>query len=118
MGLNKTEGEILGLMGRGKPVPIEKWASVFDMMNVACAAAMVEFAKKGAPRPIKFSESNILVQEYHLVNKVVWTFWMVIKGHDQYYHYTFTLGDKVLGELAVTGKWPAIYAAPADLRVN
>lgn len=117
-GLNKIDGESLGEIGRGKVAPIEKWAEVFDMLNIASAAAALEFAKMGAPRPIKFTSDNILIQEYYLLDKVVWLFWMVIKGVDRYYPYTFTLGKEVLGELAVTGKWPAIYAAPADMRAN
>lgn len=116
--LNKTDGELLDGLGRGKPVPIDKWADVFDMLNVASAAAAIEFAKLGAPRPIKFTEANILVQEHYLFAKVVWLFWMPIKGVDRYYPYTFELGKEVLAELAVTGKWPAIYAMPADARAN
>lgn len=118
MGLNKTEGEELPGIGRGKVVPVAKWADIFDMMNVASAAAGAEFIKVGAPTPIRFKEENILVMEYHLLNKIVFMFWLVIKGVDRYYPYTFTLNDKVLGELAVTGHWPAIYAMPPNARVN
>jgi hypothetical protein len=116
--LNKTDGELLDGIGRGKPVPIEKWADVFDMLNVASTAAVAEFAKLGAPRPIKFTESNILVQEHHLFSKIVFMFWMPIKGIDQYYPYTFELGNEAIAELAVTGKWPAIYAMPPSARAN
>lgn len=118
MGLNKTEGEELPGIGRGKVVPVAKWANVFDMVNVASAAAGGEFVKLGAPTPIRFTESNILVMEYHLLNRVVWIFWMPIKGVDRYYPYTFTLHEKVLGELVMSGLWPAIYAMPPNARVN
>lgn len=118
MGLNKTEGEELPGIGRGKVVPVAKWAEIFDMVNVASAAAGSEFIKMGAPTPIRFTEANMLVQEYHLLGKIVWIFWMNIKGVDRYYPYTFTLNEKVLGELAVTGHWPVIYAMPPNARVN
>jgi hypothetical protein len=118
MGLNKTDGEFLGDLGRGKPVPIEKWAEVFDMLNVASAAAALNFIKKGAPRPIQFSADNIMVQEHHFFSKIVWIFWMQIKGRDHYDTYTFELGKEAIAELALVGKWPAVYAMPADVRVN
>lgn len=116
--LNKTEGEELPGIGRGKPAPIEKWARVLGMLDVAATAAEIEFAKLGAPQPIKFTEANILVQEYHLLAKVIFLFWMKINGVDRYYPYTFALGENILGELAVTGKWPAIHAMPADVRMH
>lgn len=118
MGLNKTEGEELPGMGRGKVVPIAKWAEFYDMVNVASAAAGAEFIKLGAPTPIKFTEANMLVMEYHLQSKVVWIFWMAIKGVDRYYPYTFTLNERVLGELVVTGKWPGIYLPQGNARIN
>jgi hypothetical protein len=118
MTLNKTEGETLPIIGRGKVVPVAKWAEKFDMVTIATTAAGIEFAKLGAPRPIKLSEANMLVMEYHLLSKVVWVFWMQIKGKDYYYHYTFDLGEKVIGELAVVGDWPIVHAMPRDARLN
>jgi hypothetical protein len=118
MGLNKTEGEFLGSIGRGKPVPVQKWAERFQMLEVASNEAAQAFIKLGAARPIKFTESNILVMEYHLLDQVIWVFWMPIKGIDRYYNYTFTLGKQVMADLAMAGEWPAIHAAPPNIRAN
>lgn len=118
MSLNRDEGEMLAGLGRGKPAPVEKWALVIDMLNVAQTAAIKNFAAAGAERPIHFAADNILVMEYHLLSKVVWLFWLPINGVDQYYTYTFDIGPEVIRELAVAGLWPAIYAMPPDARVN
>lgn len=106
--LNRTEGEDLPILGRGKVVDTDKWAGVFDMLEVAAGAAASEFRKKGAPWPVKFAADNVLVQEYHLQGIVMWLFWLRIKGEDYYYHYKFELGNKVIGELVSMGMWPQI----------
>ena len=116
--LNLTEGEMLAGLGRGKPAPIEKWALVIDMLNVAQTAAIEAFAAAGAERPIRFTAENILVMEYHLLSKVAWVFWLPINGGDQYYTYTFDIGPEVIRDLALAGMWPAIYAMPAPARMN
>lgn len=108
-GLNKVDGENLPIIGRGKPVSPSKWADVFEMGEVAGIAAAANFKKAGAPTPISFSEENVLVQEYHLLAKVVWTFQYDIKGETFFYHYTFDLGPQIIPELVMSGKWPAIY---------
>jgi hypothetical protein len=108
-GLNKTDGEILPGLGKGKPVSVDKWADVLGMAEVAALAAAANFKKVGAPTPISFSEENVLVQEFHFAAKVVWTFQMDIKGETFFYHYTFDLGPQIIPELVMSGKWPAIY---------
>lgn len=113
MGLNKTDGEPLAGLGRGVVASLEKWAPVMGMLEVAILAAKTEFYKLGASYDIKIGPDEILIQEFHLHRKVVVTCWKVIKGVDRYYNYTFDLSDKVLGELAVVGKWPAVHALPA-----
>lgn len=118
MGLNKTDGEELAGLGRGYVAPIEKWADILGMLDVAAQYAANEFHKAGAPQDITLTDDNILIQEYHLMNQVVFIFWLPIKGEDHYYTYAFRLGPTVISELAVTGKWPAIHAMPADARLN
>ena len=116
--LNKTEGEELAGLGRGKPASIEKWALVLDMLNVAQTSAIANFAKAGAPRPIRFTDDNILVMEYHLLSKVVWVFWLPIQGCDHYDVFTFDIGPEVIRDLALAGMWPAVYAMPAPARMQ
>lgn len=119
MGLNKTDGEELPGLGRGKVASIEKWADVLGMLPTAAQFAANEFYKAGAPQDVRLTEDNILVQEYHLFSKVVFIFWLPIQGEDHYYTYSFELGDEVIRELAVTGKWPLIYSMmPGDMRAN
>ncbi len=116
-GLNKTDGEILPGIGKGVVVPLEKWdIPSLNMLEMGAAAAYAEFRKLGAPADTKFTADNILVQEYHLLRKVVFIYWMVIKGEDCYYPYTFEIGDQVIQELAVTGKWPLLYAMPSAVK--
>jgi hypothetical protein len=117
-GLNKVDGEDLPGLGKGRVASVEKWADIEDMLAIAAQVAADKFHEAGAPKDISLTEDNILVQEFHLASKVVFTFWLPINGADHFYHYTYTLGPAMLAELAVTGKWPAIYAMPADAMVN
>jgi hypothetical protein len=114
MGLNK-EGEELEGIGRGVVAPIEKWVDVLGMLEVAAQHAANYFHEAGAPKDITMSEENIQIQEYHLLGRLVFLFQYDIKGETWYYPYTFKLGDKVLRELAVTGKWPLAFAIPESM---
>lgn len=113
MGLNKTEGEELAGIGRGAIAPIEKWVGVLDMLEIAAQHAANYFHQAGAPKDITITEENILIQEYHLIGRLVFLFQYDIKGETFYYPYTFKLGEKILRELAVTGRWPVSFAMPA-----
>lgn len=115
--LNKIDGETLPGLGRGKPADLEKWACIPDLFNTALAAAYGAFDEAGAPADHQLGPDNLLIQEFHLASKLVFTFWMPIKGEDTYFHYTFDLPPNLIAELAVTGRWPAIYALP-NLRAN
>lgn len=118
MSLNKVEGEILPGIGRGKPADLEKWACVPALFNTALAAAYEAFDAAGAPEGHELGPDNLLVQEYHFLSKVVFMFWMQIRGEDSYFHYTFDLPQDMVSELALAGKWPAVYAVPRNLRAN
>ncbi len=115
---NRERGEELAGIGRGAVVPIEKWAEVENMLAIAAQFAADKFHEAGAPKDIRLTEDNILVQEYHLLAQVVFIFWLPIKGVDHYYTYAFKLGPQILAELAVTGKWPAIFAIPDNAMVH
>jgi hypothetical protein len=117
MGLNKVEGEILAGLGRGKPADLEKWACIPDLFKTALAGAYEAFDAAGAPEGYEIGPTNLLIQEFHLASKLVFTFWMPISGQDTYFHYTFDLPPNLIAELAVTGRWPAIYALH-NLRAN
>jgi hypothetical protein len=118
MGGFDRSGEELAGLGKGVVAPIEKWADILGMLETAAQFAANEFHKAGAPRDITLTEENVQVQEYYLSRQVVFLFWLPIKGEDYYYNYSFKLGPQVIAELAVTGKWPIVYAAPTDMRAN
>ncbi len=118
MSLNKTEGEILGSWGRGVVAETEKWANVMGFMEVASNEAQGHFASRGVPIPMTFTGDNILVQEFHLHDSVVFIFWIVHRGQDLDYTYTVKLGVDLRQQLALAGRWPAIHAMPADVRAN
>lgn len=115
---NREQGEELSGIGRGVVAPIEKWAEVENMLEIAAQFAADKFHEAGAPKDIRLTEDNIQIQEYHILSQIVFIFWLPIKGVDHYYTYAFKLGPAMLAELAVTGKWPAIYAIPADATVH
>jgi hypothetical protein len=117
-GLNKTEGEFLGDLGRGVVAPVEKWANEYGMFDMACQAAHLEFRKKGVPATFKFEADNVTVQEYFLQSKIVFLFWVRHAGVDIYYPYVWDLGPEARLRLSAAGKWPAIYAAPSDMRAS
>lgn len=116
--LNKIDGEELAGRGKGVVAPVEKWADVCGMLEIAAQYAADEFHKAGAPKDIKLTEANVSVQEYYFFSEIVFIFWLPIKGVDHYYTYAFKLGPQILAELAVTGKWPAIFAIPDDAMVH
>jgi hypothetical protein len=118
MTLNKGEGEMLGEIGRGVVAPIEKWANEYDMFNIACHAAIKEFRLRGVPSSFRLGPDNVTAQEYYLQSKLVFIFWVKHAGVDIYYHYTWDLSPEVRMRLSAAGKWPAIYAAPADMRAS
>lgn len=113
-GLNKTDGEPLPGIGVGKVVPVEKWDGILGLIETSAAAAYSEFRKAGAPKDTRFTADNILVQEYYLLDTVVFIYWKRINGVDHYYPYTFKFGKDALVELAASGKWPSIYAMPKE----
>jgi hypothetical protein len=112
MGLNKTEGELLEGIGRGKVAPVEKWAGILGMVEQAAQEAANYFHKAGAPKDITLTEDNFVIQEFHMIATVVFVFWLPINGVDHYYPYTFKLGERVLRELAAVGKWPIGFSIP------
>lgn len=117
MSLNKIDGETLPGIGRGKPADLEKWACIPDLFKTALGAAYAAFDEAGAPEGHELGPDNLLVQEHHLLGAVMFIFWMKIAGDDVYYTYRFDLPPNLIAELAVTGRWPAIYALP-NLRAN
>lgn len=104
--LNKTDGELIPQLGTHHVVPNEKWGAT-EMFRVAYETAAEHFVQAGAERPIKFKEENILTQEYHIHGKIVFIFWMKVKGVDRYYHFTCKPETQMLYALALTGMWPA-----------
>jgi len=104
--LNKTDGEPIPQLGTHTVVSNEKWADS-EMFRVACEEAAEHFIEAGASRPIKFNEVNVLTQEYHLLGKIVFWFWMKVRGEDKYYHFTCTPEPRMLAELSNAGMWPA-----------
>lgn len=111
--LNKTEGEMLGALGRGKVVPTDKWIGFLD---TARQFAELEFQKKGARLPIRFSPDDILVQEYHLAQMIVFIFAKKIKGETYYYTYDYKFPPELISQLVLTGQWPVI--EPLSYAVN
>jgi hypothetical protein len=112
MGLNKQEGEFLAGIGRGTVAPIEKWAGVLDMLEIAAQHAANYFHQAGASKDITLTEENILIQEYHLFGRLVFLFQYDIGAETLYYPYTFKFGETMLRELAAAGKWPLHFAMP------
>jgi len=110
MSLNKIDGEPLPGLGVGKPASPEKWACVPGLFKTALAAAYEAFDAAGAPEDQELGPDNLLIQEFHLASKLVFTFWLVIKGEDKYFHYTFDLPPGLTSELALVGRWPSLYA--------
>jgi hypothetical protein len=112
MGLNKTEGETLPIIGKGVVAPIEKWTGVLEMLEIAAQHAANHFHEAGAPKNITLTDDNILIQEYHLLGRLVFLFQYDIRGETYYYPYTFKFGEQMLRELAMAGKWPVSFAMP------
>lgn len=115
MPLNLNEGEHLDGLGRGKPVPIGKWARFID---AAAEAARHHFEAAGARKGLRFEPSQVLVQEFWLHSKIVITFCVEIAGIENFYNYTLDLSREAIAELAVTGQWPAVYADLPNLRAH
>ena len=118
MSLNKTDGEILPGLGRGVMATPEKWLCIPNLFPEALAAAYDAFDRAGAAPGYELGPSNLLIQEYHLHGLVVFIWWKQIDGIDKFYHYTFELSPELISELALIGKWPALYAALPNMRAN
>lgn len=116
--LNKTDGEFLPGLGLGKPASLEKWACIPDLFRTALGAAYEAFDQAGAPLGYELGPDNLLVQEYYLRGMVVFIFWMDIKGEPTYYTYSYELPPNLISELALIGKWPALYANLEGMRAN
>lgn len=115
MALDKVNGEHLDGLGRGKPVPLAKWAR---FMDAAAEAARHHLAAAGASKDLQFDEGQILVQEFWLHGKIVITFCVPVENADHLYHYTLTLSREAIAELSMSGHWPAVYADLPNLRAN
>lgn len=115
MALDKENGEHLDGLGRGKPVPLEKWSRFID---AAAEAARHHLEAAGAPKGFPINRDQILVQEFWLHSKIVITFCVPVKGVDQFYNYTLDLSREAVAELALIGQWPAVYADLPNLRAN
>lgn len=104
--LNKKDGETLPIIGKGVVAPVEKWANVLDMLTIASEAAAAEFHKLGLSLPVEFREDDILVQEYHRLDMLMFIFCKRVKGQDHYYWYKFEFGLPMVRELTAAGLWP------------
>lgn len=105
MPLNHEQGEqIEGLPATFRVVPVGKW---FDtpLFDQAAQIAAQMFANEGAIVPVKFDETDVLVQEYPKDAKLVFIFHKMIKGKEMLYPYTWSLPPEMIAELKTTGKW-------------
>lgn len=118
MGLDKELGETLPGIGRGVPASVEKWACIPELFQAALAGAYAAFDEAGAPAGYELGPDNLLVQEHHLLGMVVFIFWMPIAGADAYYTYSYDLPPELTSELALVGKWPALYAGLPGMKAH
>src|SRR3989304_7536692 len=115
MPVDKENGELLEGLGKGRPVPLDKWARFLD---AATMAARHHLEAAGAPKNFPLDPAQVLAQEFWLHSKIVFTFCVPVKGVDQFYHYTLELNHEAVAELALSGHWPAIYSDLPNLRAN
>lgn len=75
------------------------------MLETAAQHAADKFVEVGALRPIKFMEDDVVVQEFHTIGKLVFTFQKKIRGAEYYVPYEFQITPDVASQLAVIGMW-------------
>lgn len=103
--LDKTNGEIIGDLGRGYvKVPWGKWADT-AFAQEAVRRAQHAFKNKGAMLPIHISEADILVQEYPLQNRVAFLFQRRIAGEWTYCPVVVLLDESSISQLKMAGRW-------------
>lgn len=107
MPLNHKDGEEIGTLGRGNPVPLTKWADS-RFFNMAAGMAAKAFVAKGALLPIQFDQLEVLVQEYPQKDRLAFIFLRVIAGKEHFFPWVFTLEPDVISELVNTGKWSRV----------
>lgn len=108
MPLNKEIGEYLeGLGHMWRVAPLSKWQETPFFEDAAQHACNV-FIQAGAPQPVRLFEEHILIQEYPLLDKLVYLFQFTVKGAEMYADYTYTFNPAAIEHLTRMGKWQPV----------
>lgn len=105
MPLDLAKGELIGDLGYSYYVaPFARWADT-TLFAEAYHHAVEAFVTSGAILPVKITQEQVLIQEYHDKNKVAFVFQANIRGKEHLYPYVFTLEPAMVSQLRLINKW-------------
>jgi hypothetical protein len=106
MPLDRERGELIDGLGEKYVVaPLSKWEQT-GMLDIAAQHAAKAFIAAGALRgKMRFSEGDVLVQEYHDQAKVAFVFQRRVAGNEMFVPYVFDLPKSMVKELVQQGMW-------------
>lgn len=103
MSLDKTNGELIGNLGRGYRVVRPEILNGTDLWEFAVKNAIVGFRKKGAMLPIHISNDDALVQIYPTQNKIAFVFARRIAGKEYLVPQVYSFDHKIRKQLIAKG---------------
>lgn len=105
MPLDKTNGEIVGELGRGfRIVPNSKWRDT-HLWDDAVERAREAFKKAGSWLPITLTDDHILVQEYPSQDRIAFIFERKVAGKERLVPVVYTIGAQMKAHLVQMGRW-------------